>query len=249
MDPQQAATVSGGGIMGRFENVKTTRSCKKMIPCDASTSEYHRNDFLKPQHLPIDRCDAELNFATGPNLQETRFHKGFHRRHQADIQQDAARLEAELIRDMTREERAQATINATRAFKERHTFNILTGEGVGRENEFRQVGKKVLNPTGTMSAIFGEHERAAANRMKASKHRFFEPDVPQKESRAATIFNEGLTHTTREAAIIGYGRCGKSRTRSQSVGAYDNYAHTRHVPEPQPYEPPHHGNRSQIILG
>lgn len=131
----------------------------------------------------------------------------------------------------------------------RHTFNIITGEGVGRESEFREIGKKVLNPTGAMHEIFPEHSKQATNRMRGGKHRFFEHPGPANEGRAGNLFNEGLTHTVRENAIIGYGRGGVSRTRSQSVGVYDNAAHTRHIPERQPYEPPHYGNRSQILLG
>merc|ERR1719230_2270475 len=103
------------------------KSAKKIITCDAATPEYLRNDFLKPVHLPIERVDDDGNFAATSDMRETRFHKGFHRRHQADIMSDAARLEAE----MAREERAQQQAEATRMFREKHTFNILTGEGSG----------------------------------------------------------------------------------------------------------------------
>merc|ERR1712187_813169 len=109
--------------------------------------------------------------------------------------------------------------------------NILTGEGVGRENEFRQLGKKVVNPYGVMETVFGEHDKDKANRIRQSKHRFFEYPMPEKHDRAATIFNEGLTHTTRESAVLGFGKSGKTRTRTLSVGAYDNAAHTQSVPE------------------
>lgn len=235
--------------MGRFENVKTKPSKKKMVTCDAATSEYLRHDFLKPQHLPVETIDHEANLAATSNINETRFHKGFQRRHQSDIQQDAARLESEWSRDYRRDERAQASINATMEHKKHHTFNILTGEGVGRECEFRQVGKKVVNPFGCMEATYGEHQRDSTNRIKNSKHRFFEYPAPQKPDRTATIFKEGLTHTTRESAVLGYGASGVRRSRSQSCGVADNYVHLRALPAEPDYETPHYGNRSQIVFG
>jgi len=239
----------GGGILGRFENVRTKKSAKKIITCDAATPEYLRNDFLKPVHLPIERVDDDGNFAATSDMRETRFHKGFHRRHQADIMSDAARLEAEVVREMAREERAQQQAEATRMFREKHTFNILTGEGSGRECEFRHVGKKILNPYGSMEATYGEHDKDARNRIKNSKHRFFEYPAPQKEDRTANIFNEGLQETKRESAVLGYGRSGVSRTRAASCGVADNYVHLRALPAEPDYERPRDGNASQIIFG
>lgn len=239
-----------GGILGRFENVREKKSSKRVIQCSAATPAYLTNDFLKPSHLPLDKVDLEANYAPTSNINETRFHKGFSRRHKSDIQPDAARMEHELLREQARDERAMASVNATRQYKEQVTFNILSGQGVGRECEFRQVGKKIVNPFGCMEATFAEHARDASNRTKASKHRFFEHPAPQpQESRARTLFNEGFVNTQRESAIIGYGHNGVRRTRSQSCGASDNYAHLRALPPEPEWESHHHGNRSQIILG
>jgi len=235
--------------MGRFENVRQKKSCKKIIPCDAATACYLRADFLKPLHLPLDRVDHEANYAASSNINETRFHKGFHRRHKSDIQPDAARLEVELYRDFAREDRVHAQVSAAREMKEKHTFNILTGEGIGREAEFREIGKKVLNPMGSMQEVFEDHGKDVQNRVRNSKHRFFEYPAATREVRASHLLNEGLTQTQRESAILGYGRGGNSRTRSQSCGASDNYAHLRELPPVAGYEPPHHGNRSQIVFG
>jgi len=247
MQPEQ--TAQGGGILGRFENVTTKRSAKRIISCDAATAEYLRNDFLKPQHLPVERVDYEANLAATSSINETRFHKGFQRRHKSDIQSDAARLEAEVSREMSREERARTSVEAAKAFRDRYTFNILTGEGAGRECEFRQVGKKIVNPSGSMEATFMEHHKDGTNRIKNSKHRFFEHPAPQKDDRCLNLFNEGLRDTARESAVIGYGTSGNRRTRSQSCGVSDNYAHLRALPREPDYEAPHYGNRSQIILG
>lgn len=239
-----------GGILGRFENIKEKKSSKRIIPCQAATSEYHRTDFLKPQHLPVDRVDHIANYAPSSNVNETRFHKGFARRSRADIQPDAARLERELVCEMQREDRVHASIQATREHKERHTFNLLTGEGVGRECEFRQIGKRILNPHGCMEATFAEHGKDAQTRIRNSRHRFFEPlpGLPA-DHRAATLLNEGLTETKRQTATIGYGTAMKSRTRAQSTGASDNYAHLRGVPAEPDWEAPRFGNSSQIVLG
>jgi len=246
---QHDQTAQGGGILARFENVTTKRSTKRIIGCDAATSEYLRNDYLKPHHLPVDRVDYEANLAATSNIHETRFHKGFQRRHKSDIQPDAARLEAEMSREMAREDRARSSVEATKAFRERYTFNILTGEGSGRDCEFRQVGKKIVNPVGSMEATFSEHKRDATNRIRSSKHRFFEHPAPPSDERCLNLFGEGLRETTRESAIIGYGTSGNRRTRSQSCGVPDNYAHLRARPRDPDYEPPHYGNRSQIVLG
>jgi len=235
--------------MGRFENVKSKQSKKKMVTCDAATSEYLRHDFLKPQHLPVESIDHEANLATTSNMHETRFHKGFQRRHQSDIQQDAARMESEMARDQLRDMRSQASVEAAFEHRDKHTFNLLSGEGVGRECEFRQVGKKIVNPFGCMEATFGEHQRDMTNRVKNSKHRFFEYPAPQKVDRTATIFKEGLTETTRQSAVLGYGPSGVRRSRAQSCGVADNYVHLRALPAEPEYETPHYGNRSQIILG
>merc|ERR1719321_2560382 len=200
-------------------------------------------------HMPIDRIDQELNFHATSNMNETRFHRGFHRRHKADIQPDAARLEVEVHREMARDARAQASIEATREHKANHTFNIITGEGDGRECEFRQIGKKVVNPYGCMEGVFGEHGKDASNRMKNPKHRFFQHDAPEKFERQKNQFHEGFVQTKRETAILGYGSSGVSRTRMKSVGVAENYSHLKGPHKENEWEKGHYGNRSQIVLG
>jgi len=220
-----------------------------MVQCDAATPAHHQDNFLKPCHLPVDRVDQEANFHAHSNIGETRFHRGFHRRHKSDIMPDAARLEVEVSREHARESRARSMVVATREHKSRHTFNILTGEGEGRDCEFKHVGKKVLNPYGCQEAVFGEHARDASNRTKNSKHRFFEHNVVQKPERMRHLFEEGLTDTVRQTAILGYGQSGVSRTRAQSCGLSDNFAHINGMgPEPD-YELKHDGNSSQIMFG
>jgi hypothetical protein len=252
MDPEAIVGEPSGGILGRFENVRERKSAKKIIQCAAATPAFSQHDYLKPTHLPVDRVDHEANYCPTSNINETKFHKGFSRRNKADIQQDAARLEAEVMRDLVREDRARASVAATMEAKEKVTFNILTGDGVGRESEFRQVGKKIVNPYGCMEATYGEHAKDASNRIKNSKHRFFEHPMAnsyEKRDRQENIFKEGLHHTKRESAILGYGSAGVRRVRSQSCGTSDNFAHLRALPAEPSYEAQHYGNYSQIILG
>merc|ERR1719265_331190 len=92
-----------GGLMARWDNMVTKHSAKKMIPCDAATSEFQRRDYLKPQHLPASHVDGQANYAPTPDINQTRFHRGFQRRHYSDIQQDAARLEYEAEKEYRRE--------------------------------------------------------------------------------------------------------------------------------------------------
>lgn len=237
-----------GGIMGRFENARQRSTAKRIVSCEAGTPEYMRNDYLKPNHLPIHEVDRSLNFNPTANMNETRFHQGFQRRNQRDIQQDCARLEAEVMREMRREESDRQQIQLARQMKERVTFNILTGEGLGRENEFRQLGKKILNPHGSMPGVFAEHSVDASNRIKNSKHRFFEHPTPQNsDHRVETVFNEGLTQSKRETCILGYGDAPR-RAKLMSTGVSDNYQHLRGLPREPEWETKY-GNASQIVLG
>jgi hypothetical protein len=250
MDPEESVTAPTGGILGRFENVREQKTNKRSIQCAAATPAFLTHDYLKPCHLPAHKVDDEANYAPTSNINETKFHKGFQRRHKADIQPDAARLESEILRDYAREEKARASVAATIEAKEKVTFNLLTGEGVGRECEFRQVGKKIVNPYGCMEAVFGEHARDASHRIKNSKHRFFEHTAAlPAHHRQENIFNEGLRHTKRETAILGYGNAGVRRVRSQSCGTSDNFGHLRALPPEPAYEAQHYGNYSQIVLG
>jgi len=250
MDAEASAVPPTGGILGRFENVRERKSAKRIIQCSAATPAFSEHDFLKPCHLPLDKVDHIANFAPTSNINETKFHRGFARKHKTDIQPDAARMEAEIMRDYAREERARASVAATMEHKEKVTFNLLSGEGAGRESEFRQIGKKIVNPYGCMEATYAEHARSTSNRVKNSKHRFFEyPNVQQSDERQETIFKEGLHHTKRESAILGYGNSGVRRVRSQSCGTCDNFAHLRALPPEPAFEKQHYGNHSQIILG
>jgi len=221
-----------------------------MVPCDAATAEHTRYEYLKPQHLPATNVDDACNFVPGPDFNATRFHRGFQRRHKADIQVDAARLEMEQEREQRREAELEIRAQVTRELKDKHTFNILTGEGVGRESEFRAQGKRIVNPYGSMAATYADHEKEAASRMKSSKHRYFDHNGPQTaDHRMRTLLNEGMTETKRGTAVIGYGISQMPRNRSQSSGVADNYAHLRHLPSEPQYEQRSDMNKSQIVLG
>jgi len=238
-----------GGILGRWENVVIKHSCKKMVPCEAATAEFQRRDFLKPLHMPASHVDGMANYAPVPDINQTRFHRGFQRRHQSDIQQDAARLEYEAHKEAIRDYRNDQQVTHAKDMQVKSTFNIVTGEGHGRDCEFRQLGKKIINPFGSMPAVFAEHDKDVQNRVRNSKHRFFDyPTKTTADPRMNTLCNEGLTETKRQSMIIGYG-LGNPRSKSDSRGVSDNYQHLRANGAEPDWERPRHGNHSQIIFG
>ncbi|KAF4736526.1 hypothetical protein FOZ62_024352 [Perkinsus olseni] len=166
--PLQPAGFDTGGLLKRWENIRHPVSQKKMVVCDASTPEYRRGNYLKITEQP---SGATLSYMPRPDLRETRFHRGFHRRHYSDIGQDIERLKLEDLRGRRGEAVAKASAEATRLDAQRCPFNVLTGEGGGRDEDFGGLGKAILNPTQSMSSIFLEHHRDEINRMRASKHR------------------------------------------------------------------------------
>jgi hypothetical protein len=235
-----------GGLLARWENIRIPPSSKKMVDCQAAKPEYKRHEYLKHS----DTSDVQgTNYHAGPNIMETRFHRGFHRRHQSEIRQDGARVEMEQVRERRRDQRANQQVNAAIAYRQNVTFDPLTGEGSGREDEFRQVGKKILNPHGNMKDVFLEHHRDQLNRQRNSKHRFFEyPAPPVADHRGATMFNEGYVGTQKESVVLGYGNA-NPRTKVESVGTYDNFSHTQLKDRSVQYEPIVDRNKSQIIFG
>lgn len=239
---------SSGGLLGRWAGLKTVQSSKRMLDCAASQPQYRDWDFLKPQHFPRETATRELNYNPAPDVRETRFHRGFHRRPMAAIQSDAPRLEREQQLEERREMIAQQAVEVARDMKEKVTFNVLTGEGVGREEEFKKVGKRIINPTGTMEQIFMEHEADDITRQRSSKHRYFQHPAPEKLERTRNLVEEGLVHTKRESMIIGYGD-GAPRLKRESVGVPDNFAHMRGRARPVIWEETVDKNRSQIQLG
>jgi hypothetical protein len=238
-----------GGLLGRWENVVHKHSCKRMVACEASTAEFQRRDYLKPQHMPASHVDGMANYAPVPDINQTRFHRGFQRRHQADIQQDAPRLEYETYKEAVRDFKADQQVLHAKGMQSKSTFNIITGEGNGRDCEFRQLGKKIVNPFGSMNAVYAEHDKDLNNRVRNSKFRFFDyPPTSTSDPRMQTLFNEGLTETKRQTMVIGYG-LGNPRSKNESLGVADNYTHLKATrPEPE-WEKPRHGNHSQIVFG
>ncbi|KAF4699048.1 hypothetical protein FOZ63_033963 [Perkinsus olseni] len=218
--PLQLSGFDSGGLLKRWENIRHPVSQKKMVVCAASTPEYRRGNYLKITEQP---SGATLSYMPRPDLRETRFHRGFHRRHYTDIGQDIERLKLEDVRGRRGEAAAKASAEATRLEAQRCPFNVLTGEGGGRDEDFRGLGKAILNPTQSMPSIFVEHHRDEINRMRASKHRFFEPFKPSPSShRAKQLHTEGFTITQRESMILGRV---PGRHRLKSIGADDNFRH------------------------
>lgn len=240
----------GGGLLGRFENVRQRPSAKRIIQCDAATPEYMRCEYLKPYH-GHSSASSTGNYHPTSDMQETKFHRGFQRRNKAAIQPDAARMERELAQQWARDRRDQEAIEIAKALKERVTFNVLTGEGVGRESEYRPVGKRIVNPFGCMEAVFAEHARDTSNRTRQSRHRFFEvPAGHPADTRALALYNDGLTETRREASILGTPAAGlPARARTASLGVADNFAHFRGRTPTSTCEALPYSSRSQSTFG
>jgi len=250
-EPSDAANLQepSGGLLGRWENVVLKHSCKRMVPCDAATAEFQRRDYLKPQHMPASHVDGMANYAPVPDINQTRFHRGFQRRHQSDIQQDAARLEYEGYKEAIRDWKNDQQVSHAKEMQMKQTFNPLTGEGNGRDCEFRQLGKKIINPFGNMPAVFAEHDKDTQNRIRNSKHRFFDyPATSTADLRMHTLHNEGLTETKRQSTVIGYG-LGNPRSKNESRGVADNFMHLRSTGAGAEWEKPKNFNHSQIVFG
>lgn len=247
-DASPASEGDSGGLLGRWNNLSAAQSSKRIVDCAASRCEYSSWDFLKPTNLPSGQVSAACNYLPSSNLRETRFHRGFQRRMQCDIASDAPRLAREAELEAQREELQAISAAVTMDMKEKVTFNLLTGEGVGRESEWRKTGKKILNPAGVMETIFMEHDKDTRNRQRSSKHRIFEDPTPEKPARTVNLVREGLVATDRQSMIIGYGD-GAPRSKHPSYGVPDNYAHLRGGAGPPEWEKVKDKNKSQIIFG
>lgn len=248
VDPDAPPKEDSGGLLGRWNHLKVAESSKRIVDCAAAQSQFRTWDFLKPQNYSSGQTSAQLNYLPSSNIRETRFHRGFQRRMKCDIAPDAPRLAREMDLEAKRDYLMDLSAEVTKDMKEKVTFNVLTGEGRGRESEFRKTGKRILNPSASMPTIFMEHDKDALNRQRSSTHRFFEHPAPQKPPRTANLVQEGLFDTERASMIIGYGD-GAPRTKYPSYGVADNYAHLRGNGRPAQWEQGVHKTKSQIVFG
>jgi len=219
-----------------------------MVDCTAAQASYQQREFLYHDAMPQNYDPGQYgnNYHPGPNVRETKFHRGFQRRPQHAIQQDAARLEMEQHREDKRDEQAFYQSEFGKEIQRTGAFNPITG--VGRENEFRTLGKQILDPSKSLENLFPEHKVESKRRMQASKHRFFDPEIEERDQRTATIIKEGLVDTKKTSMAIGYGD-GVPRTKLPSSGAADNFEHIRNRRRPPGYEAPINKNHSEIVFG
>lgn len=212
----------------------------------AATAEFSNYDYLKPNQI----VSTEMNYYPTADLRQTRFHRGFQRRHQSDIRQDAQRLTLEENRQIKGEDRDRAIQDNWKAYKQDYKFNLLSGEGVGRDGEFKQVGKRILNPTHQNSAIFAEHGNEELRRLQQSRNRYGqypppEPSAYQSSQKAA----EGFINSKKQTIILGYDPNNAPRFKLPSQGVADNFRHMRDQQEQPKYKAPKHKNFSQIQFG
>ncbi|CAD7965811.1 unnamed protein product [Amoebophrya sp. A25] len=220
------------------------------LPC-AQPAYVVKGDYLK--------TTAGTNSATGnylptPNSQETRFHRGFYRRPQSEIRQDFSRLQREAKIQQKRDEYDEKVQEGWRAYQRDYTFNVLTGEGNGREGEFTNIGRRThrITAAGGTAALFAEHDKDTRIRERNSHLRYsgYPPSFPTKNQAAAQA-SDGFLQTQRESVIIGYPRIDAAkRIRLPSQGARDTLGSHLHDDPVLPDYPPNVGKtRSQIIFG
>lgn len=133
--------VEGGGLLARFDRIVARPSMKKQFlddPRMCCKCHYQDKDFLVGGGS---FTNDVMQYSPSPNINETKFHKGFHKRPQAAIGQDIDRLRLEMQRENRRDERVLRQTIAAKAMLQHDTFNPLTGEGKGRECEFPQLGR------------------------------------------------------------------------------------------------------------
>lgn len=87
-------------------------------------------------------------------------------------------------------------------YRQDYDFNIFSGEGHGRVEEFKQLGKRIVNPRHT-SEIFSEHSRDELNRQRNSINRYEKP-MPLSLNRERQLASEGFLNSKKETMIIGW---------------------------------------------
>ncbi|CAD7973762.1 unnamed protein product [Amoebophrya sp. A120] len=243
------------GMNARFDTLPLNPMSSKRIlnhlPC-AIPQYVSDGDYLQ-QELASSASSVALpvrgrNYLPGPDLRETRFHMGFQRRAQSEIRQDAPRLQRELQIQTNRDNYFQSVQDGWKNYKEDYTFNVLNGEGYGREGEFLQVGRRLLK--GPNSVLFSEHEKEKQMRERGGPFRYhaYPPMLPSKNQEKA-LASDGFLQTKRESVIIGYPRIDAAkRIKLPSQGTREIYAHLQDGAT-QAYYPPTTKTRSQIVFG
>ncbi|CAD7944494.1 unnamed protein product [Amoebophrya sp. A25] len=237
------------GIFSRFEARPQRKPSSKMIlrHLPSATPEYTVYNYLQPSGL--NDGEAPPNYHPAPDIRQTRFHRGFHRRHQSDIRQDAPRIQRERdIRD-GKDSTDQRTVEGWDNYTKDYTFNLLSGEGKGRDAEFKAIGKRVVNPMHDYS-VYDEHDKDQRNRLRQGMNRFFEYPPPNTSAnRHAQLVSQGFLNSKPENVIIGYSHDAAPRLKMRSQGVADNFSHLQDASGVRVFAPVRERNKSQIVFG
>mmetsp|Transcript_8066 Transcript_8066/g.19494 ORF Transcript_8066/g.19494 Transcript_8066/m.19494 type:complete len:343 (+) Transcript_8066:74-1102(+) len=239
------------GLLARFEARPRKAPSSKMIlsHLPAATAEHTRYNYLKPNGI-ADGSQETFNYHPSCDIRDTRFHRGFQRRHQSDIRQDAPRLQKEFGKQIGRDTADRARVDGWHNYKEDYTFNLLNGEGRGRDAEFKAIGKRVINPVHDHAGVFDEHDRDQRNRHRQSMNRFYEyPPMQPSANRENQIVAQGFISSNPETVIIGYSPDAAPRLKMRSQGAAENFAHLQDASGVRQFAPVRERNKSQIIFG
>ncbi|CAD7972742.1 unnamed protein product [Amoebophrya sp. A120] len=241
------------GLLARFEagpRHKRSQSSKMILShLPAATPEYTKYNYLKPSGIATGSQET-FNYHPTSDLRDTRFHRGFQRRHQTDIRQDAPRLNREYTVQQDRDARDEKRVEGWNNYTQDYTFNLLNGEGRGREAEFKSIGKRVINPVHDHAGCYEEHDRDQRNRGRQSMNRFYEyPPMRPSANRENQIVSQGFINSKPETVIIGYSTDAAPRLKMRSQGAQDNFAHLQDSSGVRNFAPRGDRNKSQIIFG
>ena len=208
------------GLLARFVNRIERHRTRRTPTVAAAVAEYQKGDYLKSTADKWVRHTEPTAAIPGKPV-EVRFHRGFYRKPQVAINQDADRLQAEADLEATREMIDSARLDAYSNLRQVNDFNILAGTGRGRESEDRVTGvKKVIQD-------LSERDKLTRYRMRHSSDRFYElpivtPNASEKDERR---LHEGLVNG-KETVVIGMPP-GNVHRKVESNGSYDLFAHTQ----------------------
>eukprot|EP00743_Colponemidia_sp_Colp-15_P002686 GILK01002911.1.p1 GENE.GILK01002911.1~~GILK01002911.1.p1 ORF type:complete len:204 (+),score=26.53 GILK01002911.1:42-653(+) len=191
-------------MLARWQDDTPVRSGKRIIPKPA---QFEKWDFLKAHPTGADLKSA-------PSLNETKFGKGFHRRNYDVIAQDKSRIIQERNRVEQSRTGEEKRVQNYAQWKESNTFNLLTGEGVGREKDYRRTGLKA--PDGATKDQLAKNNKLENDiRMRTSELRFF---LPQEEGARRKQSLDIPSTTVRKSAVLGY-----VKGVLPSLGVKDNF--------------------------
>jgi hypothetical protein len=211
-----------GGLFSVWDNIRTPVRRKRLFPERSNEQENRKHDFLKSS---AGVSETNSIFRPSSSIYETKFNRGFHRR--PVPQRDSLRFEIDSRaweRFNHRKDQAAAGYDANRR-------DLINGFGLPPD---RPYGRR--RGPGMMSQFDSARTKESMKRNVDGQGRFF-MERPKRESRSVPC----------ETVLVGLS--GEKRiNRIQSVGVFDNFAHTQTSYRAEPSRPAHRRSLSQIAL-